>query len=763
MVNASGLGRPGLLVSQEIEAAVKNAAAVLVEAELERDLAEVLGLTVDMDGEARGIRTIAALLLTNACLLHRRLCDVPHMGGLANLNAVDGSQDPRSVLTGAWHAILKRDYAPVFEPALAVMEALPFNRAVMDAVRSLAECANRLADSLSELGYDHAGPLYHRILGSAKSDGAFYTRNVSAVLLAHLALSPNFADWSDPEAVAKLRIMDPACGTGTLLMAALQAVKGRVREATGEAAPDPVALHKTLVEKALHGLDINRHGVQLAACNLTLGAPTVDYRRMNLYTVKHGPQPDGTVAAGSLEVLRGEDLFGVVQHLPAEHVNRNEDRDFPQNDLDLVIMNPPFTANDKLGRKYGAEGTRRMQQHELAIRDAVLRQDYKAGNLIDANSIGTFFVPMADTMLKTYGAGMAMINPVAAVTRSSGVSQRCFLSERFHIERVVVSHDPKQINFSENTDIHECLIVCRRFQGAHKPPTEFVSLRRMPANAEEAFQAADAMIRGDMSKWGRACLWPAERIEAGDWTPAQWYDGQLSAVVLEIEASPWLEPIGSRYRIGPGGRRFRDAFRQCAPDEDGAVPGFHSVSSRIRRTLRGEPDVWYQAKEGREQLAERYLVQRSHLMFLITHRTDSARLTVVWSPIAAGGSGWTQVAVADEDKAQALAAWWNSTPGKLMLFNRRTRTLTYPQWSLEHMREIRIPNPDNPGWSALKSAYDKTCDMEILPMKQAMEDPARTIIDAAAAKVLGLEEEIVADWRLRLSREPTVTNRPAPE
>ena len=48
-------------------------------------------------------------------------------------------------------------------------------------------------------------------------------------------------------------------------------------------------------------------------------------------------------------------------------------------------------------------------------------------------------------------------------------------------------------------------------------------------------------------------------------------------------------------------------------------------------------------------------------------------------------------------------------------------------------------------------------------MRQAMEDPARATIDAAAAEVLGLDEEVVADWRLRLSREPTVTNRPAPE
>ena len=35
------------------------------------------------------------------------------------------------------------------------------------------------------------------------------------------------------------------------------------------------ALHKHLVEDVLCGLDINQHGVQLAACNMTLGAPSV--------------------------------------------------------------------------------------------------------------------------------------------------------------------------------------------------------------------------------------------------------------------------------------------------------------------------------------------------------------------------------------------------------------------------------------------------------------------------------------------------------
>ena len=275
---------------------------------------------------------------------------------------------------------------------------------------------------MSELGYDHAGPLYHRILGSAKSDGAFYTNNISALMLARLALSEDFVDWSNEEAVGRLRIMDPACGTGTLLMGALQTIKtgGRHRELDENAKTE---LHRRLVEDSLCGLDINRHGVQLAACNLTLGAPTVDYARMNLMTMRHGPQPDGSVAAGSLEMLRVTDqphsLLHLIQplrsleDLRAEQVSDADILDFPLADLDVVIMNPPFTDNMKRGRKYDPAVVKRMQKHELGIRDEVQSRDFDAGNLIDANSAESFFAPLADMLLKKEKGTLAMVNPTS--------------------------------------------------------------------------------------------------------------------------------------------------------------------------------------------------------------------------------------------------------------------------------------------------------------------------------------------------------------
>ncbi len=386
---ASGLGKPGQLVADEITDTVRRASSVLQDEELEDPIAEALDLVPEDDGGAKGVCTVAALMLCNASLLQRRLRDEPEMKTIVRLDKVAGAAHPAEVLEAAWDAILEKDYEPVFRPALAVLRALPEAKPVHNAIRMLAECANRVADSLSELGYDHAGPLYHRILGSAKSDGAFYTNNLSAIMLARLAFPKGWIDWSDAEAVAKLRIIDPACGTGTLLMATLQTIKARVAEANKAGNEDPNALHKRLVEDVLCGLDINQHGIQLAACNMTLGAPTVDYERMNLVTMPHGPQANGPPKAGSLEILGAAaetlDLHALtaprrsLEALDGTQVDESEEIRFPLHGVDAVIMNAPFTDNRKRSRKFGSDAVREMQRHELNIRDGLRLRDPSAG------------------------------------------------------------------------------------------------------------------------------------------------------------------------------------------------------------------------------------------------------------------------------------------------------------------------------------------------------------------------------------------------
>ena len=586
---ASGLGKPGQLVADEIADAVRRASAILQEEELESPLAEALDLIPEVDGGAKGICIVAALMLCNACLLQRRLRDEPEMRTIVRLDKVAGASSPKEVLAIAWESILDKDYAPVFRPALAVLAALPDGKAINDAIQDVAECANRVADSLSDLGYDHAGPLYHRILGSAKSDGAFYTNNLSAVMLARLAFTEDFIDWSDPEAVANLRIIDPACGTGTLLMAALQSIKARVSARQELSEDESNALHKQLVEDVLCGLDINQHAIQLAACNMTLGAPTVDYQRMNLVTMPHGPRGDEPPKAGSLEILTAaddaDDLRAMMapsrslETLYGAQVDESEEIRFPLHDLDAVIMNPPFTDNKKRSRKFGAEAVVRMQQHELNIRDRLQKRDGAAGGVVTTNSIRTFFTPLAERVLDSERGVLAKVLPVTACTGASGLAERRFLADRFHVERVVTTHDPKRINFSENTSIHECLLICRRSPAGDRSPTEFVSLRRMPNSAAEAVEAADAIAGGRGDDWGRVCSWPAARVRAGDWTR---FSG--STVTWRRSYMPWrrmpawnrqapvmtLAPLGSVFRtlMKSATNRWRVRYRGFTPSTD---------------------------------------------------------------------------------------------------------------------------------------------------------------------------------------------------
>ena len=770
---ASGLGKPGQIVADEIADAVRWASAALQEEALEGPLGEALDLVPEDDGGAKGICTVAALMLCNACLLQRRLRDEPEMRTIVRLDKVAGASNPREVLAIAWEAILEKDYAPVFRPALRVVEALPDGQAVNDAIRGLSECANRVADSLSELGYDHAGPLYHRILGSARSDGAFYTNNLSAIMLARLALGEDFADWSDEEAVSRLRIIDPACGTGTLLMAALRTITERIAESREMDEQVRNTLHRQLVEDVLCGLDINPHAVQLAACNLTLGAPTVDYARMNLLTMPHGPLASGSFKAGSLEILNTEaerlDLFDQgsdkqsFEDFDAEQVDKSEEIRFPLRDVDAVIMNAPFTDNMKRGRKFGREALKGMQRNEIEIRDRLSQADPDAGGVITTNSIRTFFTPLADQLLRTDRGVLAKVIPATACIGASGVEERRFLAERFHVERIVTTHDPKRINFSENTSIHECLLICRRRsnQDGEHPPTEFVSLRRMPDSADEAITSADAIGSGKPGKWGSVQRWPADRVQAGDWTPVQWFDGTLAEAAHGLDRNPLLEPAGLRYAVGPAGQRIRETYVACDEDTTGAARLFWSNSGQLRRKMCGEPEEWRCPKAGKQSLAERYWQQRSHLLVAARCNVVSGRLTAVWSKSPSVGSAWTPVSASQESRAKALAAWWNSTPVRLMLLNQRSKTLTYPSWSLAQLRQIRVPKPESAAWDSLKDAFGEASDIELLPLDQGQDCVCRQVIDEAAAIALGVEADLVADWRRRLAAEPTIANRRA--
>lgn len=348
--------------------------------------------------------TVAALLWMNAAMLQQRI----HAGGWLGRRGIDPLADikslpePERMFSRSWNAITRQDFLPVIDPAVEALEAATATGllgGLRRALRHLAAEAEQIAETYADMGTDHAGALFNKVMGDQSSDGAFFTRPVAATMAARLALEAvdpdNALDWSDPDVWRHHKTVDLACGSGTLLTAVMTEMK---RRATHHGADQNrlAELQKVAVEEMLKGLDINPVSLQLAATQLMAGNTDIKYRGMGLHLMPYGPQPDKTVAAGSPELFGRQDIVfagrlfddaaaSTTVKTGAEHPDgalegpEMDDATAAARDAHIVIMNPPFTNRTKMGEKFDQDTRqalrRRMDTLEgfLATADQPLR------------------------------------------------------------------------------------------------------------------------------------------------------------------------------------------------------------------------------------------------------------------------------------------------------------------------------------------------------------------------------------------------------
>ena len=736
-------------------------------------LAEALNVQPTTGADDRILR-IATVMLANGCLLDKRL-ETGWEPEHESLPAIRPDETLQDTFTRRWEEILRVDYAPIFEPALACLRALPQGSETESALDTLRCVAESCADALGALEYDVAGPIYHRLLESAQYDGSFYTTPPAAMLLARLALAHVDCDCSNLEAIARLRIIDPACGTGTLLLAVQHAIRDLHSATTSDA--DSIALvHLEMVQQVLHGVDINRHAVQLAACNLTLSSPRVDYHRMPLYTAKHGVVHDenGERAwTGSIELLLQDQSRGQIplelgstraeEQVPTGRTS-DESTQFAQEiaePFDLVIMNPPFTRNDIRNKQLDRDARRRVQDREIEIAAQLEVHDAQAAQAIDQTSVRTFFSPLADKMLKTDRRTLAMVMPTTAIGSPAGQKEREFLAQRFQIETIITSHDPNRIYFSGNTNIHESLIVATAAT-AEPQPTRFIQLDRNPTNKADALALESDIREGeDLAAWGRETRWPAAKMRRGDWSAALFYNSILLEALDELNAllGTRLRPLGEMAHVGPEGRRCRDAFPGKNPKRGRyAVLWQHETDQQ--RTIKTTPDRRMRPRPAKVRYVEEKLWPMAGKLLVGNKlRMNLTRTTAVWTGEPTLGSAWCPVnsrGTAAEAHEKAWAAWLNSTPGILGLLARRTKNLTYSAFPLANLRALPCPNPEAVNIQPLIDAFDRLKGNELEALPQIAHDTTRAQLDEAAARVARLDGQELAKWRSAIGREPSI-------
>ena len=287
-------------------------------------------------------------------------------------------------------------------------------------------------------------------------------------------------------------------------MAVASEAERRHKSAGGQHAAE---LHKAMVEQALHGYDVQLTAVHFAATSLAMLNPSIQFDRMNLYVMALGAE-GSNVSLGSLDFLSGDEVAVQFALSPESMgVNARQIRETGRvygggsqgarqgvtatlPDLDLAIMNPPFTRSVGGNLLFGSlpATDRRKLQNELSRRLKSRQASATAG-------LGAAFVATAAPKLRPGEGRLALVLPLTVCTGPSWKQTRALIERDFVLDMVIVSHDPTRWNFSDSTDLSEALLIATRRPlngSATEHRTTFVNLWLNPDGIVDAHRIAEA-------------------------------------------------------------------------------------------------------------------------------------------------------------------------------------------------------------------------------------------------------------------------------
>ena len=112
--------------------------------------------------------TIAALLMMNAAMLHQRIANGNWFSDISELESVKNEVNVVARIRQEWERIMRYDFRPVLEPAVEAIYRIERTGKIVGlerALRHIAAEAQRIAEIYADMGADHAGELFNRVMG----------------------------------------------------------------------------------------------------------------------------------------------------------------------------------------------------------------------------------------------------------------------------------------------------------------------------------------------------------------------------------------------------------------------------------------------------------------------------------------------------------------------------------------------------------------------------------------------------------------------
>ena len=761
-------------------------------------IAEIIART-DQEKNRRAALRIGCLVLFNALAFQDRLSvvhgDVPTMK-----EALGGGVEQ---IRDTWRYICESiDYVPVFELAADILDVLADGPDELQA--SVLDHLSRAVTGTRRVeGHDLSGRLFHTLLTDAKFTGAYYTSVSAATMLAQLVFHewPPQVEWSDHEFPASLNVADLACGTGTLLMAVAAEAERRHIEAGGT---ESGALHKAMVEQALHGYDVQLSAVHFAATSLAMLNPDIQFDRMNLYVMPLGAVGDN-VSLGSLDFL-GEDQAAVQFPLSTESVGQanlqaervtgsgnigaTEGVTARLPELDLVIMNPPFTRSVFGNMLFGSveDAERPRLREELSRRLKHRPASATAG-------LGAAFVAAATPKLRLGDGRLALVLPLTVCTGPSWQQTRTLIATDFNLNIVIASHDPMKWNFSDSTSLSEALLIATRRNSGEsigEERTIFVNLWQNPKGVSDAHRIGQAICTTTPAKLegtGESFLevngqhisdmlsMPSSAIASRQWIGVQFARSGLTRSALRLfdDNEVWIPGASDTAKIpmcrlaevgqiGPDVRRLDDGFDRTGSPT--AYPLVEGHNTEQRRSIICEPDQYLSplvSPRGgqRPGYGDHLWTMSGRLLVAARFRLNTARVIAMRSDVNVLGRMWWPIRVEDASVEKALTVWLNSSLGILSLM--ALRNTTEGSWvqpkkaDLQDMPVLDFRAITDRQLELLSGLFDTLSTDEFSSLPEMAHCDARRLLDNRVADILSLPD--LDGLRRLLASEPVVSNR----
>ncbi|KXA94167.1 hypothetical protein AKJ65_05175 [candidate division MSBL1 archaeon SCGC-AAA259E19] len=386
------------------------------------------------------INDAAAYLLINQIAFYRVLSK--EREDLPILDPYD-IKSPEEFEDNYFDKVLEIDYSPVFGPSVAPQ----FSEKSVDILRETVSAVYGLRPE--RINRDVLGKVFHSFipLSVRKKVAAYYTKNKAAEILSNLAIKNSDAT-----------VMDPACGSGTLLVSSYNRKKELLKEDQDFKEED----HRRFMSRDITGIDVMPFAAHLSTINLSLQAPLYETERVRIGIEDSTKLHPGEILSplsrfvpeekrqrkleqfeGGPPTVEGVDTGTIgMDAKPGKPINLHN--------VDLIIMNPPFTRQETIA-DFSKEYKNNLEKRFSEAKGK--------GVISRRMNYCSYFLLLGDRFLED-GGRMAVVLPAPILRKDTTRKLREDLLKNYNIEYIIARED--EPNFSEDTDLREILFILRK-------------------------------------------------------------------------------------------------------------------------------------------------------------------------------------------------------------------------------------------------------------------------------------------------------------